>query len=136
MILTLKRHPTSDGATLSDLLVDGVFQCFTLEPSEDGPHPDIPIGRYRVVINFSSRFKRMLPLVIDVPGRLGIRIHPGNTAEDTEGCILLGTIHAAASVGGSRLACEALQAKIAGALAHDEEVWLTVEPAGAGTMKA
>lgn len=50
----------------------------------------IPMGNYRVIINFSQRFQKHLPLLLDVPGFQGIRIHAGNTHEDTEGCILIG----------------------------------------------
>ncbi len=50
----------------------------------------IPAGTYKVALTYSARFKRMLPLLLDVPYFTGIRIHAGNTHEDTEGCLLLG----------------------------------------------
>lgn len=50
----------------------------------------IPAGRYKIAISFSNRFQKYLPELIGVPGYAGIRIHPGNTAEDTEGCLLPG----------------------------------------------
>jgi hypothetical protein len=50
----------------------------------------IPFGIYSLTITFSPKFNRLLPLVNNVPGFEGIRIHPGNTASDTEGCILVG----------------------------------------------
>lgn len=50
----------------------------------------IPSGRYRVEVTYSPKFKRWLPVLHDVPGFTGIRIHAGNTAKDTEGCILVG----------------------------------------------
>lgn len=50
----------------------------------------IPRGRYRISVTFSNRFKRLMPLIHDVPGFDGIRIHGGNTEADTHGCPLLG----------------------------------------------
>ena len=53
----------------------------------------IPTGRYRILITRSRRFGRWLPLLMNVKGFEGIRIHPGNKPEDTRGCILLGFNH-------------------------------------------
>ena len=49
----------------------------------------IPVGTYPVSVTFSPRFKRMLPLVVQVPGRSGIRIHRGTKPEHSKGCILV-----------------------------------------------
>lgn len=90
MNLTLVRSHIDLHATVGSLAVDGGFQWFTLEPgSGDGKGP-IPAGGYDVVIDFSQRFQRRMPHILDVPGFDGIRIHPGNTDKDTEGCILVG----------------------------------------------
>lgn len=50
----------------------------------------IPEGTYRVVVTHSPRFKRELPLLLDVPYFVGIRIHRGNSAEHSSGCVLVG----------------------------------------------
>jgi hypothetical protein len=145
MELLIRRRPQTDGATLGEFYVNGVFECFSLEPDDDGEHPAIPTGRYQVTINKSTRFGgRMLPLVMRVPGRIGIRFHPGNTTQpyadhphgDTEGCILLGTAHTGDVLHHSRVAVEDFQAKLARALAAGEEAWLTVEPVGIQLQRA
>jgi len=66
----------------------------------------IPVGNYRVIINFSQRFQKHLPLLLDVPGFAGVRIHSGNTHKDTEGCILLGLTKSPGMVTNSRKAME------------------------------
>lgn len=50
----------------------------------------IPPGRYKMIVSYSPRFKILLPLLLNVPGFTGIRIHGGNTPEHTEGCPLVG----------------------------------------------
>lgn len=50
----------------------------------------IPMGTYRVTITMSNRFKQYLPLLHDVPGFEGIRVHSGNSAQDSSGCVILG----------------------------------------------
>lgn len=136
MNVRLVRDPSADDCTIGKLSIDDQFFCYTLEPDGDGPHPDIPLGTYRIIINKSTRFKRMLPLIVDVPGRLGIRIHPGNDAGDTEGCILLGTVRTANVIKNSRAACDLFQAKIAPVLAAGQTVLLTIENAKVEAMKA
>lgn len=102
MKLTLERVKLGEDYTVGKLSVDGKFVCYTLEDKvreEDGVPVDkwkvyaktaIPKGTYSVSITMSNRFKTRLPLLANVPGFTGIRIHTGNSSKDTEGCILVG----------------------------------------------
>ena len=131
MELELLREPSRDGCTIGRLAVDGAFCCWTLEDVvRDGPKVQgqtaIPSGRYRVAITKSQRFGVMLPLVLDVPGFEGVRIHAGNTAADTDGCILVGQSRGVRSILGSRAALGDLQGRLARALASGDRVMLTV----------
>lgn len=130
MTLELKRRPRSEGCTLGELFVNGAFLAYSLEPDDTGPHPAIPLGHYRVIITPSLRFKRLLPLVVDVPGRFGIRFHPGNSAADTDGCILLGRSQTENRVLQSRSITQTFQALLAAELARGNTVWLEVTLAG------
>lgn len=95
---------------IGHLRIDGQFKFFTLEDIErEVKIPGktaIPRGTYEVKITYSNRFKKPLPILLDVPGFEGVRIHAGNTSEDTEGCILLGMIRNESSVFSSALAME------------------------------
>ncbi len=106
MELILKRTEKNSNNTIGDLSVNGVFFSNILEEFDRGLNSKmsleeiskikihgktaIPTGKYKIVISYSPRFKKMLPLLLNVPGYAGIRIHPGNTEADTEGCLLPG----------------------------------------------
>lgn len=132
MDLRLDREPTVEGATFGTLRINGRIYCRTLEdafrPAGEKVYGKtcIPAGRYRVIINHSLRFRQDLPLLLDVPGFTGIRIHPGNTTADTDGCILLGMSRTGLTVNQSRKACTLVQDEIARGLAKGETVWLTI----------
>ena len=75
------------------------FECYTLEDKvREGDifkvkvqnETAIPTGRYEVILNMSNRFKKYMPLLLNVPNFSGVRIHSGNTKDHTEGCILVG----------------------------------------------
>lgn len=95
MNLWLDRSEYSETTTVGDLYVNGVWEAVSLEDRvRTGPKipgkTAIPLGKYEVRITWSPRFKKHLPLLIDVPGFDGIRIHPGNDHTHTEGCLLVG----------------------------------------------
>lgn len=122
MKLTLIRTDLLPGKTYGLLDLDGVFQCHVLEDEdrhlETNPtgkvygETAIPRGTYPVVLDFSHRFKRTLPHVLGVPGFDGIRIHPGNTAADTHGCLLVGKHRVPAGITDSRVAFDALMVQL------------------------
>jgi hypothetical protein len=116
MELRIERTDFSDESTIGELSVNGQFECYTLEdktrPEKIAGKTAIPAGRYEVVINFSQRFQRQLPLLLKVPNFEGIRIHPGNTAANTEGCILVGETKSGNFIGQSRVAFERLFEKL------------------------
>lgn len=132
MKLLLERSWCGPKSTIGTLSVDGRNECFTLEDVvRDGPkvygETAIPVGTYNVIVTPSQRFKRDLPLVENVPGFQGIRIHSGNTAEDTDGCILVGKAKGTDSVTDSRAAFNELFTKIKAALDAGEAVTLEVK---------
>lgn len=94
MIITLIRKVGTKGFTEGKLYIDGVYFCDTIEDEERvkkiQDKTAIPKGKYSVIINMSNRFKKLMPLLLNVPNYTGVRIHSGNTSEDTEGCILVG----------------------------------------------
>lgn len=120
LTMTLIRKVRTERATVGELYLDGVFECYTLEdrdrlaeglPKISG-QTAIPSGEYAVILTHSPRFGRVLPLVQNVRGFEGVRIHSGNDAGDTEGCILVGRIRGPDQVAESRLALESLIQKI------------------------
>lgn len=104
--LVLERLYLKEDYTIGKLYVDGVFFCNVIEDkvrdfNKDGDLLDegeekvstftaIPYGRYKVVVTYSPKFKRELPLLVDVPHFTGIRIHEGKGASNSHGCLILG----------------------------------------------
>jgi hypothetical protein len=127
MKLLLKRLHKTENSTIGELYVDGKFECYTLEDKEREvkikSETAIPKGTYIVGITLSNRFKKLLPILINVPNFEGVRIHSGNTNHDTEGCILVGTTRSKDFIGNSRTAFQKLFAKMQSA----KNITITVE---------
>ena len=98
MELRVERLWKKDKYTVGRLFVDGNMFCNTLEdrlrdlPAEKKipEQTAIPAGKYKVIYNWSPKFGRNLPRLLNVPYFDGILIHPGSTADDSAGCILVG----------------------------------------------
>jgi hypothetical protein len=132
MRIRLERIERNRNCTIGKIYVDDAFQCYSLEDVVR-PHgikvpgaTAIPAGTYPVQITFSPRFKVWMPLLIGVPNFSGIRIHPGNKADDTEGCILVGYDRDGDSIGRSRLAYQDLYKQISEALEAVEPVFIDI----------
>lgn len=95
MKVEVKRTFKGTEYTIGKLYIDGHYLCDTLEDTvrngvKIAGKTAIPAGTYQVKKTMSPRFKKILPEILNVPGFTGVRIHAGNTAADTDGCLLLG----------------------------------------------
>ena len=128
MKLRLTRIFLGNTYTIGRLFIDNEYFCDVLEDkvrdfNKDGDLDDlgetkvwgktaIPYGTYKIIINYSNKFKRELPRLLNVKGFDGILIHPGNTAEDTHGCLLVGINDSKGRVSKSRITFDKLFAKL------------------------
>lgn len=135
MQLTLHRKYKKPTHTIGTLSVDGAYFCDTLEnPVRDltkekkiKGNTAIPAGRYRVVLNWSPRFGRVLPLLLNVPHFEGIRIHSGNKVIDTDGCILVGRNTIPGMLTDSKTTKDKLMQILISANNRKEEIWINIE---------
>ena len=116
----LKREIFTELSTIGKLYYNDKFLCYILEDKDrDLKQNDsleyikkikvnsetcIPYGKYEIQLTFSNRFKKVLPILLNVPGFEGVRIHSGNTNVNTEGCLLPGKSFSKDFVGNSRQA--------------------------------
>ena len=149
MEITIERKWKKDKYTIGTLSIDGKrlgdgkHYCCTLEDTDRGldskmavdkilfmkkPHVTaIPTGRYKVTVTYSPRFKRNLPLLNNVPGYAGVRIHPGNTVEDTDGCILVGENTAKGRVNNSKYWFALVMRQIILTIDKGKKVFVTIK---------
>lgn len=130
MKLSLKRKQGQTGFTDGILRIDGFRFCETLEDQERPVKiygaTAIPKGTYKVIITYSNRFKRKMPLLLNVPNFEGIRIHSGNTASDSSGCILVGEYLTDGYVKNSRITYNKLYPRIKATLDAGKEVTIEI----------
>lgn len=140
MELLLKRIYSGSTYTIGHLYIDGNYYCDVLEDTDRGLSSDmteeeikkikvygktaIPKGTYKVEVTYSPKFKRYLPILLNVKGFSGIRIHSGNSAEDTLGCLLVGFNKEKGKVLNSRVTSDKLTALLRNT---KEEIHITIE---------
>jgi len=136
MELLLTRDIFTETSTEGILEVDGEVECFTLEDKDrkiestgDKVYGEtcIPRGRYKVVYDMSPKYGKLMPHILGVPYFDGIRFHPGNKAEDSLGCILVGLSRTKDWISSSGKAFDALLLKLKKAWDSGEEVWITIQ---------
>lgn len=130
MNLLLIRKHFYDNSTIGELYIDDLYECFILEDKvRDEKIPGItaiPAGKYEVVVTYSPRFGRYLPLLLDVPDFSGVRIHKGNTHKDTEGCLIVGARKDGEQVLDSKKAFDSLYPKLVFALQNNGKVYIEI----------
>lgn len=142
MDILLKRIAKRDSYTIGKLYINNNYFCDTIEDKDRAltqqmdsaaiqkikvyAKTAIPTGKYQVVMTYSSRFKKVMPLLLNVPGFSGIRIHSGNTANDTEGCIITGQNKVVGKVINSRVTTDKLYSIIKKACTK-EKIYITIQ---------
>ena len=136
MEIEVQRKWPKDGYTIGRMYLDGLFFSNTLEDTVRDLKSDgsgkvygktaIPAGRYKVVYGWSEKFKRRMPRLLDVPYFSGILIHSGNTAEQTDGCILVGLNTEKGKVTSSRYYSDMLNKRFELCDRRKEEIWITI----------
>ena len=134
MKLRVERLWKKPAYTVGRLFVDGKFFCNTLEDTVRDLSNEkkvygktaIPYGEYKVVYNWSPKFGRNLPRLLNVPAFEGILIHPGNTADDSAGCILVGRNTEVGQLTESRYTSDKLNVLIEDAQRRGESITIEI----------
>ena len=141
--ILVKREYKKKDYTIGKMYIDGEYFCETLEDTDRGLTQimtlseikevkeygctAIPTGRYPIAYTYSPRFKKHLPLLLNVPAFEGVRIHSGNTHKDTDGCILLGENKAVGKVFNSRKTMDEFLRVLKPAIETCEDIWITIK---------
>lgn len=142
MEILVKREYKKKDYTIGKMYINGEYFCDTLEDTDrcltmtmslakikeikEYGRTAIPTGRYKVAYTYSPRFKKHLPLLLQVPCFEGVRIHSGNTHKDTEGCILLGENKAVGKVLNSRKTMDEFLRILKPAIEACENIWIEI----------
>lgn len=135
MKITTVQFEAGTDYMISKLYLDGVYYCYIIEDvlrkEKIKGKTAIPRGVYDIGITMSNRFKKYLPLLLNVPNYKGIRIHTGNTSDNTEGCLIpglrLGQLNGKRAVLDSKKAFEYLFFSISNALDRGEDVTIELK---------
>lgn len=143
LILRVERKWKKKDYTIGNLYINDVFFSNILEDTVRGLRQDmtpeeikkikihgqtaIPSGRYEIRVTLSARFRRQLPILLNVPGYAGVRIHPGNTDANTEGCLLPGKNDRVGQVSNSRATMAILQKRMEDTIARGGKVFIEIE---------
>jgi len=139
MEILVRRKYRKTEYTIGAMYIDGVYFCDTVEDCDRGllqgmsfdaikkikvyGKTAIPMGRYKITLTHSQKFNKTLPLINDVKGFAGIRIHNGVNADSSLGCIIVGENKIKGGVINSRVTMERLMSKLRG----QTNIWLTIE---------
>ena len=143
MEIRVKRIARKDGYTIGRMSLNGSYFCDTLEDTDRGLKSTmseeeilskkrkgitaIPTGEYDVILTFSPKFKRVLPLLLNVPGYQYIRVHHGNLPSSTDGCLLVGENKVKGQIINSRATLEKLMSVLLECEKKKEKVTITIE---------
>ena len=142
MYIQVNRIARRDGYTIGRMSLNEIYFCDTLEDTDRGLNSTmsvdkilakkikaqtaIPTGKYDVILTFSPRFKRVLPLLLNVPGYQYIRVHNGNRPDSTEGCLLVGENKVKGQVINSRATLERLMSVLLECEKRKEKISITI----------
>lgn len=143
MEIRVKRIARKDGYTIGRMSLNEEYFCDTLEDTDRGLNSAmsvdeilskkrkgitaIPTGEYDVILTFSPKFKRVLPLLLNVKGYEYIRIHHGNFPSSTDGCLLVGENKIKGQIVNSRATLEKLMSVLLECEKKKEKVTITIE---------
>ena len=137
--LRLERRYKGSKYTIGKLFIDDEYFCDTIEDIDRGLKSSmsieyikkkkvyaktaIPTGTYKIEMTYSNKFKRILPLLVDVKGFSGIRIHRGNTEIDSSGCIIVGEN----KVKGKVINSTRYEIALVNKLSNEDDIEITIE---------
>lgn len=142
MEIQVNRIARKDGYTIGRMSLNGVYFCDTLEDTDRSLNAAmsldeilskkrkgitaIPTGKYDVILTFSPKFKRVLPLLLNVPGYQYIRVHHGNLPSSTDGCLLVGENKVKGQIINSRATLEKLMSILLECEKRKEKISITI----------